>query len=137
MCIRDRNRFETYLMNTAAQGREFFDAVGHSRVQILYDTHHAHIEEKDPAAAVKLLNEAIGHVHLSENDRGVPGSGQVNWESNMRALHEIGYDGWLVIEAFSRRDQAFANAIHVWRDYAPADEIWREGLEFIRRSWAS
>ncbi len=131
------NRFECYLLNTVSDGLDMVERVGHPRFQIHYDTHHAHIEEKDSGAAIRAGAGAIGHVHISENDRGVPGRGQVAWETTFEALKEIDYDGWLVIEAFSRRDPAFANAIHVWRDYAPADEIWREGLDFIRRSWAS
>ena len=53
------------------------------------------------------------------------------------ALKEINYDGWLVIEAFSRNDPSFANAIHVWRDFAPSEEIWRGGLSFIKTSWVT
>jgi D-psicose/D-tagatose/L-ribulose 3-epimerase len=131
------NRFECYLLNTVKDGLDMVERVGHPRFKIHYDTHHAHIEESDPGAAIRAGAGAIGHVHISENDRGVPGRGQVAWQDSFEALKEIQYDGWLVIEAFSRRDPDFANAIHVWRDYAAADEIWREGLEFIRRSWAS
>ena len=131
------NRFECYLLNTVKDGLDMVARVGHPRFKIHYDTHHAHIEEQDPGAAIRSAADAIGHVHISESDRGVPGRGQVAWQASFEALKEIGYDGWLVIEAFSRQDPDFANAIHVWRDFAPADEIWREGLEFIRRSWVS
>ena len=131
------NRFECYLLNTVKDGLDMVARVGHPRFKIHYDTHHAHIEEQDPGAAIRSAADAIGHVHISESDRGVPGRGQVAWQASFEALKEIGYDGWLVIEAFSRQDPDFANAIHVWRDFAPADEIWREGLEFIRRSWTS
>ena len=120
-----------------SDGLDMVERVGHPRFQIHYDTHHAHIEEGDPGAAIRAGADKIGHVHISENDRGVPGRGQVAWQASFEALKEIDYDGWMVIEAFSRRDPDFANAIHVWRDYAPADEIWREGLEFIKRSWAA
>lgn len=128
------NRFECYLLNTVADGLDMVARVGHPQFQLHYDTHHAHIEERDPGAAIRAGGGSIGHVHISENDRGTPGAGQVAWPETFKALREIGYDGWLVIEAFSRRDPDFANAIHVWRDYAPAEEIWREGLRFIQSS---
>jgi len=128
------NRFECYLLNTVKDGLDMVERVGHPRFKIHYDTHHAHIEEQDPGAAIRAGAGAIGHVHISESDRGVPGRGQVNWGASFDALKEIGYDGWLVIEAFSRNDPGFANAIHVWRDFAPSDEIWREGLSFIKAS---
>ena len=131
------NRFECYLLNTVKDGLDMVERVGHPRFKIHYDTHHAHIEEQDPGAAIRAGAEAIGHVHISESDRGVPGRGQVNWDASFDALKDVGYDGWLVIEAFSRNDPGFANAIHVWRDFAPSDEIWREGLSFIKTSWTA
>ena len=72
----------------------------------------------------------------SESARGVPGSGQVRWRETFEALRRQGYDGWLVIEAFSRRDPGFASAINVWREFDPADDIWREGQRFLRAAWA-
>ena len=75
--------------------------------------------------------------HISENDRGVPGAGQVNWTETFRALHRVGYDGWLTIEAFSRLDPEFAAAIHIWRDFFnDPEEVTTRGLEFMRSSWA-
>ncbi len=130
------NRFECYMLTTAAQGRDLVRRVDHPRFRLHYDTHHAHIEESDPAEAIRSCKAEIGHVHISENHRGTPGRGQVAWDATFRALREIGYDGWLVIEAFSRSDPAFANMIHVWRDFAPTtEEIYREGFDFVVRSW--
>jgi len=131
------NRFECYLMTTVTEGIDMVARVDHPRFKIHYDTHHAHIEERDPGAAIRSAGAKIGHVHISESDRGIPGLGQVNWGASFDALKEINYDGWLVIEAFSRNDPSFANAIHVWRDFAPSEEIWRSGLSFIKASWTA
>ena len=135
--IEPLNRFECYLINTAQGGREHVDRVDHPAVRMLYDTHHMHIEEKDISSAIRLSADRIGHVHVSENDRGTPGSGQVNWVDTFACLKEAGYDGWFVIESFSRADPAFAAGIHVWRDYfSSRDEVYREGGPFIRRMWS-
>ena len=67
------NRFELYHLNTLDQAIRFVDEVGHPNCRIHLDTFHAHIEEKDPAAAIRRAGERIAHVHISENDRGVPG----------------------------------------------------------------
>ena len=76
-------------------------------------------------------------MHVSENDRGVPGKGQVNWKDTFDALQRVGYDGWLTIESFSRADAEFASGIHIWRDFArDADEVATDGLAFMRSSWA-
>jgi len=135
LAVEPLNRFECYLMNTVAGARAVVDRVDHDAVGFLYDTHHMHLEEKDPADAVRRGGAMIRHVHASECDRGTPGSGQVAWETTFRALHEIGYDDWVVIEAFSTADPEFAGAIHVWRDYDPEEQVWREGGRFLRELW--
>ncbi len=135
LAVEPLNRFECYLMNTVADARAVIDRVDHSHCGILYDTHHMHIEEKDVTDAVRRASDRIAHVHVSESDRGTPGSGQVAWVDTFRALQASGYDDWLVIEAFSRRDADFASAIHIWRDFDPFDEVWHQGHAFIRETW--
>lgn len=131
------NRFECYFLNTTADACELVRRVDHPSVGVLYDTHHANIEEKDVAAAIAAGAESIGHVHVSENDRGTPGKGQVRWTETFGALEEIDYDGWLVIEAFSRLQPDFAAAIHIWRDFfVSPEEVYRDGHRFVREMWA-
>ncbi|MEM1353976.1 MAG: sugar phosphate isomerase/epimerase family protein [Planctomycetota bacterium] len=126
------NRFECYLLNTSAQARRMADLVDMPNFGYLYDTHHAHIEEKDIAAAISTGGSAIKHVHISENDRGAPGTGLVDFETNFAALKQIDYDGWMTIEAFSTDDPDFAGMIHVYRDYDPPETIYAGGYQFIK-----
>jgi len=126
------NRFECYLCNTAEQLRGLVDRVGHPAVRSMIDTHHANIEEKSFSAAVATLGDTLAHVHISENDRGTPGSGQIDFDGVFAALREHGYDGWLTIESFSRTDVDFANAINVWREYSTVDDVCAGGLALIR-----
>ncbi|MEL6276995.1 MAG: sugar phosphate isomerase/epimerase, partial [Bacteroidota bacterium] len=118
------NRFECYLVNTMADLKSMLDAVDHPNVGAIFDTHHANIEEKSQSGAIQTITPHLKHVHISENDRGTPGGGQVNWEDAFPALKAANYDGWLTIEAFSTAIPEFANAINVWRDYSNADEIY-------------
>ncbi len=126
------NRFECYLYNTMEELTSLVEQVDSPNLGAMYDTHHANIEEKSQSNAIKHIAPYLKHVHISENDRGTPGSGQVNWNDVFTSLKEIKYDGWLTIEAFSRLDPDFANAINVWRDYSPAEEIYTKGLQFIK-----
>ncbi|WP_149304667.1 sugar phosphate isomerase/epimerase family protein [Pareuzebyella sediminis] len=126
------NRFECYLYNTMADLKTMVERVDHPNLGAMYDTHHSNIEEKSQYEAIKTIAPYLKHVHISENDRGTPGSGQVNWSDAFRALREIEYDGWLTIEAFSTIIPEFANAINVWRDYSPSEEIYTKGLKLIR-----
>ncbi|MGB5554268.1 MAG: sugar phosphate isomerase/epimerase family protein [Flavobacteriaceae bacterium] len=127
------NRFECYLYNTMADLKTLAEGVNHPNLGAMYDTHHSNIEEKSQAEALHTIAPVLKHVHISENDRGTPGSGQVNWTDVFNTLKEINYNGWLTIEAFSTIIPEFANAINVWRDYDPAEEIYIKGYQFIKK----
>jgi D-psicose/D-tagatose/L-ribulose 3-epimerase len=76
----------------------------------------------------------LGHVHISENDRGIPGTGHNDWKGILRVLKEIGYDGWMTIESFAQPEPALAAAAAIWRDLASSgDDLAREGLRFTRK----
>jgi D-psicose/D-tagatose/L-ribulose 3-epimerase len=127
------NRFEMYLTNTAADLAELVREVDHPRIRMMYDTFHAHIEEKDPRAAIHACADVLVHVHLSENDRSTPGAGQVAWDETFSALREIGYDGWLAIEAFGDALPELAGATKIWRRMFESEEqLARDGAAFVR-----
>jgi D-psicose/D-tagatose/L-ribulose 3-epimerase len=127
------NRFELYHLNTLDQAISFVDEVGHSSCRIHLDTFHAHIEEKHPADAIRRAGDRIAHVHISENDRGVPGTGSVAWDATFEALREIGYDRWLTVEAFGNFLPNLAAATRIWRRlFDSEDQLSQEALSFLR-----
>lgn len=127
------NRFETDLVNVVDQGLELIDRIDSPHVGLHLDTFHMHLEEKDSAAAIRRAGKRVFHVHACENDRGVPGSGQVNWPAVAAALADIGYDGDVVIESFTPQVKSIARAVCIWRDIAPSqDDIAAGGLAFLR-----
>lgn len=128
------NRFECYLVNTMDALSAHLDAVGHPNIRAMYDTFHANIEETDPVGAYTRNLRHIVHVHISENDRGVPGRGNIPWKETFAAIKGSGYDGWLTIEAFGRGLPALAAATKVWRDFAESPEaVYRNGYRHIRK----
>lgn len=126
------NRFECYLCNTMEQLLKLVKAADHPNVRAMFDTHHSNIEEKSYASALDTIAPVLAHVHISENDRGTPGEGQVLWDNAFSSLAKIKYQGWLTIEAFSRNDPDFANAIGVWREFSDPWDIAEKGYSFIR-----
>lgn len=133
LCVEPLNRFETYFLNTQADAAHLIDEIGAPNVLVHFDTFHANIEEKDPVKTLRGLNTRLGHVHISENDRGIPGQGHVDWRGTLLALKEIEYDGWLTIESFAEPDPQLAAAACIWRDLAPSgDSLAREGLAFVK-----
>jgi len=133
LCLEPLNRFETYFLNTLEDAARLVHDIGAPNVKIHFDTFHANIEERNPPVALRSVAPHIGHVHLSENDRGIPGTGHVDWKGTFLALKETGYDGWLTIESFGKPEPDLAAAAAIWRDLAPSgDEIARQGLEFAK-----
>jgi D-psicose/D-tagatose/L-ribulose 3-epimerase len=130
------NRFESYFVNTMDDLCAYLDTVDHPAVTAMYDTFHANIEEADPVAAFTRNTRHISYVHISENDRGVPGRGHVPWRDTFSAIKGSGYDGWLTIEAFGRGLPELAAATRVWRDLSESPEaVYREGFRTIRDGW--
>lgn len=128
------NRFECYLLNTMADLAAFVRRVGHPNIKAMYDTFHANIEEADPIGALTRNRTEVVHIHLSENDRGVPGRGNIPWAETFAAIKSIGYDDWLTIEAFGRGLPDLAAATKVWRDFAESPEaVYRDGYAHIAR----
>jgi len=137
LAIEPLNRFETDMINTTAQGLELIEEVGAPNLGLHLDTFHMHLEEKDSAAAIRLAGPRLFHFHASENDRGVPGSGQVHWPEVAAALKAIDYQGAVVIESFTPQLEEIARAVCLWRPVAPdQDTIAREGLAFLQGLFA-
>jgi D-psicose/D-tagatose/L-ribulose 3-epimerase len=131
------NRFECYFINTMDALCDYLDEVDHPNIAGMYDTFHANIEEADPIRVIGRSKRHIAHVHVSENDRGTPGRGHVDWAGTYGALKKIKYDGWLTIEAFGRAMPQLAAATRVWRDFSPSlDAVYLEGIKNIRKGWA-
>ena len=131
------NRFECYLLNSQQDAQRYVRNVDAENCRVLYDTFHANIEEKDEAGSITELGADLGFVHISENDRSTPGSGNVAWDSTFAALSEIGYDGWFTIEAFGQAMPDFAAATKIWRPMFESEEqLARDGLAFIKEKHA-
>jgi D-psicose/D-tagatose/L-ribulose 3-epimerase len=138
LAIEYLNRFECYFLTTAADAKALVQAVNHPNFSSMYDTFHANIEEKDITKTITDFAGSFIHVHISENDRGTPGTGHVHFDETFKALRKVGYDGWLVIEAFGRALPALAAATRVWRDLFPsAEEVYTQGLRFMKEKWAA
>jgi D-psicose/D-tagatose/L-ribulose 3-epimerase len=126
------NRFEIYHLNTLDQAIRLVDEVDHPNCRIHLDTFHAHIEEKNTADAVRRAGDRIAHVHVSENYRGVPGTGGVAWDSTFGALRDVGYDGWLTVEAFGNFLPNLAAATKIWRPlFASEEQLAKDAHTFL------
>ncbi|MBV8378579.1 MAG: sugar phosphate isomerase/epimerase [Verrucomicrobia bacterium] len=136
LAIEFLNRFECYFLNTMGATAAYVRRVDHPSFKALYDTFHANIEEVDQPSAFSQNADAIAHVHISNNDRGVPGRGHIAFPNLFKTIKASGYDGWLTIEAFGRALPDLVEPTRVWRDFFESpDEVVADGYKFIRETW--
>ena len=136
LALEPLNRFETDLVNTAAQAARLVADIGHPAAGVLLDGFHMNIEEEDLEQAVKAVGDRLVHVQVSESHRGTPGTGTTDWAALRRGLEAVEYRGGVTLETFTPENQALAGAVCIWRRFAPSqDELARRGLAFLRR-WA-
>jgi D-psicose/D-tagatose/L-ribulose 3-epimerase len=129
------NRFEEYFVNTAAQVKKLLADVQHPSVKSMVDSFHCNIEEANMRDAIRTLGDDCVHVHVSENNRGIPGTSRsIPWDDFFGGLKEIKYDGWLTIEAFGQFLPDLAAAAKIWRPiFSDPEDLSRRGIAFIKQ----
>lgn len=131
------NRFETDLINTAAEAAALARATSSPKIGVLLDTFHLNIEEKSIRGAITEAGERLVHFHVSDNDRGVPGSGHVPWGEVRAGLADVGYRGWIIAEMFVVPGNPASADLNIWRPIEPnATGAARAALDFMKRTFA-
>ena len=137
MAVEPLNRFETYFLNTSADGLRFVREINSPRIGVLLDTFHQNIEDRNLPECYTLCGSHLMHIHTCENDRGTPGTGHVDWPGVLAAVKRTGYDRWITIESFNSHIPELSAATAIWRDLADSmDDIAIEGTRFLRDLWA-
>lgn len=132
------NRYEHYFINTVEDTLKLIADIGEPNVKAHLDTYHMNIEERDYYRAVKLAGSLVGHVHCAENDRGIPGTGHIDWQGFFRGLNEVKYDGWIIVESFFEPIPSIVDFSPIWRRLAPdADTLAQESLKYIQAGLAA
>lgn len=133
------NRFEGYLLTCAAEGVAYVKEVDRPNVKVMLDTFHMNIEEDSFTEAILTAGDTLGHFHIGECNRKLPGQGRIPWEEIGSALRQIGYDGNVVMEPFILSGGQVGQDIKVWRDIsagkspAQIDHETAESVAYVRR----
>ena len=114
IAIEPLNRFQGYLMTRVEDGLRLCEAVGSAQLGLLLDLFHMNIEEDDPAASIRRAAERCFHVHVSSSSRGAPGTDAADWPALRAALEDIGYAGWITVEAFCFSEADAVAKAHLW-----------------------
>lgn len=102
------NRYESHLLNTAAEAVQFVADVGADNVGILLDAYHMNIEEPDPAAALRQAAGRLWLYHAADSNRQAIGRGHTDFASQMSALGTIEYGGPIILECTAPGPDPFA-----------------------------
>ncbi|MDO5690345.1 MAG: sugar phosphate isomerase/epimerase family protein [Tissierellia bacterium] len=137
-CLEVLNRFEGYLINTCEECLEFIKQVDVPAVKVMLDTFHMNIEEDSMIEAILLAGDKLGHFHVGENNRRLPGKGGLPWYQIGMALRAIGYNKNVVMEPFVKSGGTVGSDIKVWRDLSKGatmkklDEDAAESVTFLK-----
>ena len=134
-CLEVVNRFEHFIMNTAAEGIAFAKRVESPNCKILLDTFHQNIEEDSIGGSILEAGDWLGHYHIGEANRRPPGQGRMPWPEIFGALSQINYQGAIVMEPFLRPGGEVGRDISVFRDLlgdGDLDEQAARSAEFVR-----
>jgi D-psicose/D-tagatose/L-ribulose 3-epimerase len=142
VCLEVVNRYETITLNTAEEGIRFCDEVNNPNVKLLLDTFHMNIEEDNIADAIRETgSKYLGHLHVGESNRKLPGKGSLPWRDIGKALNDIGFTGGVVMEPFVTHEGQIAEDIKVWRDLTNGatreemDRMLADSLVFLKHEF--
>lgn len=127
------NRYETHLLNTGWQAVDMIERIGADNMFVHLDTYHMNVEEKGIAQGIIDAREHLRYIHLSESDRGTPGTGTIAWDEIFSALRAVDFKGGLAMESFVNMPPEIAVGLSVWRPVASGEaEVMENGLPFLR-----
>ncbi len=117
------------IVQTVGETKRLLENTNPDYVSLCFDTGHFMFSNEDPKEAAKAFGKRIGHIHLKDIrkekmkeavDKGfgfrksvlegcftVPGDGMLDFESILKELNNIGYEGWFIVEA--EQNPAIAN----------------------------
>ncbi len=139
LCMEALNRHEGFLINTADECIEFVKETERKNVKVMLDTYHMNMEEDSIEDAILNSKGYLGHFHVGENNRRLPGQGKlIDWDLIAKSLKAIDYKGAVVMEPFILMGGKVGSDIKVWRDLSNnaseemMDQQAKESVRFLR-----
>ena len=137
LAVEPLNRFECYFLNTMEQAAALCAKVDEPNYGYLFDTFHTNIEENDVPSLIRSTFKWIKHVHITENNRGVPGAGHIPFQPIFNALRQSGWDNWMTVESFGSALPDLAAATKIWRPlFGSESDVVNGAIKLMREGWA-
>ena len=81
---------------------EWMQAIGSPHLKLLLDVYHTMVEETSLTASIIQYFDSVAHIQLSDSNRLIPGSGQLNYSDLVRVLKALKYKGYLSVEVVQK-----------------------------------
>jgi sugar phosphate isomerase/epimerase len=91
------NRYEANVIPRVEYAADICRTVGKG-VLVMADFFHMHIEQPSTPASLEAIGDVLGHVHLADNTRQEPGSGDIDFKAGLGALNRVGFAGYGAFE---------------------------------------
>ncbi|HHU13087.1 MAG TPA: sugar phosphate isomerase/epimerase [Clostridiaceae bacterium] len=111
------NSIASTFINSTQEGLAALRTVGEPYLQLMLDTNHMYLDDKDMLASVDDAKGAVRFVHLVDSNRLYPGNCKLDFPAFLKKMSETGYSGWYSVEVFQRPDQ---------------DTAIRKSIEYLR-----
>jgi sugar phosphate isomerase/epimerase len=98
------NRYEINFINRVEEALEIVNLLRLPNLKLLLDAFHMNIEEESIPVAIWKAREHLAHFHFVDSNRRAPGLGHSPMKEMYLTLKEIGYQGFLGIEAEPKPD---------------------------------
>ena len=98
------------LLENSGQFLDFIKNVNSHYVRLNFDIGHFYCVREDPAKLVYKLADYIEHFHLADiatdrvHNHLIPGQESIDFRSVFKAIHEIGYKGFVTVELYPYQD---------------------------------
>lgn len=134
------NRNESFILTDCREAIEYVGKVGSKNINILLDTYHMNIEEDNMYDAIREAGSLLGHLHVGECNRKLPGmNNSIDWPEIGKALRDIHYQKAVVMEPFILKGGAVGRDIRVWRDLSGSatkedlDKYIKDSLIYLKK----
>jgi D-psicose/D-tagatose/L-ribulose 3-epimerase len=104
IAIEPLNRFESTIIHSVSEALSLAKLVNRRSVGVVYDTFHTNIEEDSFTQPILLAGERLAAVHVSDCNRKIPRKGHIDFLPIFDALKNVGYDGYVTLEAILSRN---------------------------------
>ena len=99
------NRFEGHpgFINSLVDAARMVNRLGIGNLTVMGDLFHMNIEDVSMCDAIRAAGENLKLIHLADSNRGMPGTGHIDFRALVRTLTDVGFTGSMSLDCLPAR----------------------------------